>query len=111
MGIPAPKDSKASPAVAPTVGRDDASALLLTLGERVLAERRTREDVRNARTGAIRAAVRRAPHDIDAEPALAAAELQHAKALAALNECLVHMGLLDLSVTTRMEAQRVNGNQ
>jgi len=111
MGIPAPKVSTPPLADVLTAERDKAIDLLLTLGERVLAERRTREDVRNARTGAIRAALGRHPHDMDAEPALAAAEVQHAKALAALNECLVHMGLLDLSVTTRMEALQINGNQ
>lgn len=94
MGIPAPKATKPLTDVL-KAQRDEAIDLLATVGERVLAERRAREDVRNARTGAIRAAVRRAPHDIDAEPALAAAEVRHAKALAALNECLVHMGLLD----------------
>lgn len=110
MGIPAPK----APVPVKDVlkaQRDEAIDLLVTVGERVLAERKAREDVRNARTNATRAATRCAPYDIDAEPALAAAELHHTKALAALNECLVHMGLLDLSVTTRMEALQINGNQ
>ena len=92
MGIPAPKVSTPPLADVLTAERDKAIDLLLTLGERVLAERRTREDVRNAKTNATRASVRRAPYDIDAEPALAAAELQHAKALTALNECLLQMG-------------------
>jgi len=85
--------------VALTTERDDARHLLVTLAERVRAERRAREDVRNARTNAVRAASRCAPYDIDAEPALAAAELQHSKALEVLDECLAHQESLGSTVS------------
>lgn len=87
--------------VALTAERDDARRLLATMAERVLTERRAREDVRNARTNAVRAAVRCAPYDIDAEPTLAAAEVQHTKALAALDECLTHQESLAPTVSSR----------